>query len=236
MTGEYRAHLDEAMRVMREFVDTTGCRRRFLLQHFGEGYPGDATTSCKSCDNCMNRDNAGDGGIVKRDFTKEARVLAGAVRDTKESCGVATVCKILTASQVCMRQPCLAVTPPRSHHTTSQASNVRKWAGVSSYGAGKGHRQDWWRAFARLATVMRVVATATRSFGGGGGGGASRARTYSAMVLGPTGRALLTIPGVRLLLSVAGCVGVWVCGCVDVWICGCVGVWMCGYVDMWMCG
>lgn len=110
VTGTYREHLEAAMRCLREFVDTTGCRRRYLLAYFGEHGPavpaGAAATapSCHSCDNCVLRDKrlaAGESAdSMERDFTDDARVLAKAVQELRESCGQGTVLKVLLGSMV----------------------------------------------------------------------------------------------------------------------------------------
>ena len=39
---------DSRIDMMRGYAETTGCRRRYLLEYFGEPYPG----PCGNCDNC----------------------------------------------------------------------------------------------------------------------------------------------------------------------------------------
>ncbi|RYD54025.1 MAG: DNA helicase RecQ [Sphingomonadales bacterium] len=46
-------------------VETAGCRRRILLQHFGES---DAPEHCGNCDNCLNPPAAMDASVVAQKF------------------------------------------------------------------------------------------------------------------------------------------------------------------------
>lgn len=48
---------------MREYCETTGCRRRFLLRYFGEAYPQE---NCSSCDTCTGRAGANDDALFDR--------------------------------------------------------------------------------------------------------------------------------------------------------------------------
>ncbi len=65
-------------------VETTGCRRRILLAHFGEA-PGE---TCGNCDNCLNPP-------VGTDVTEVARKFLSAVFRTGQSFGVGYVESIL---------------------------------------------------------------------------------------------------------------------------------------------
>jgi ATP-dependent DNA helicase RecQ len=45
----------ERLELMREYAETTGCRRELLLRYFGEVFDG----PCGNCDNCEARDPQG---------------------------------------------------------------------------------------------------------------------------------------------------------------------------------
>ncbi|MDO7843888.1 DNA helicase RecQ [Sphingomonas immobilis] len=66
-------------------VETSGCRRRILLKHFGD----DAPANCGNCDNCLNPPAA-------IDATEVARKFLSAVFRTGQSFGVGYIESILT--------------------------------------------------------------------------------------------------------------------------------------------
>ena len=67
-------------------VETPGCRRRVLLQHFGE----DLAVDCGNCDNCLNP-------AATVDATELARKYLSAVFRTGQSFGAGYVEQVLTA-------------------------------------------------------------------------------------------------------------------------------------------
>jgi ATP-dependent DNA helicase RecQ len=45
-----RAYDQSKLRMMEQYAQTTGCRREFILNYFGERYP---RLTCGGCDNCL---------------------------------------------------------------------------------------------------------------------------------------------------------------------------------------
>jgi len=56
-----RAQAERLLRTMLDFAATTGCRRRFLLEYFGEAL---AEGNCAACDNCITPPQALDATIA----------------------------------------------------------------------------------------------------------------------------------------------------------------------------
>ena len=82
--GGERARLD----ALATLVETPGCRRAVLLQHFGEDPP----EFCGNCDNCLEAP-----GVI--DATELARKLLSAVYRTGQSFGFGHVQKVLTGAE-----------------------------------------------------------------------------------------------------------------------------------------
>jgi ATP-dependent DNA helicase RecQ len=60
-----RALALEGLRLMQAYAETTECRRRLMLGHFGETLPGD---NCASCDNCLEPRRRFDGTVAAQKF------------------------------------------------------------------------------------------------------------------------------------------------------------------------
>jgi ATP-dependent DNA helicase RecQ len=62
---ERRREYDQSrLRMMEQYAQTTGCRREFILNYFGERYP---RPTCDACDNCL-KGRAGDDRVEKIAF------------------------------------------------------------------------------------------------------------------------------------------------------------------------
>ncbi len=75
----------QRLQALGALVETGGCRRRILLQHFGETLSQD----CGNCDNCL-------GGSQAVDATETARKVLSAVFRTGQSFGATYVEQVLT--------------------------------------------------------------------------------------------------------------------------------------------
>jgi len=71
------------------FASSTACRRRMLIDHFGEIYPRD---NCASCDVCL-------GLHELTDFTREAQMLLSTIVRTDSRFGAAHLIDILVGSR-----------------------------------------------------------------------------------------------------------------------------------------
>ncbi len=104
---------------MAGFAETTECRRRVLLRHFGEEYPEE---NCGSCDNCLQPEQ-----IETYDATRPAQMLLSCVIRLKESFGAAYVIDVLRGSEA---QRIIS----NRHHQ------------LSTYGIGTEISKEEWRA------------------------------------------------------------------------------------------
>ena len=85
MTGEARAVAERQLQQMVDFCRLSTCRRRYLLQYFGETT---AREECGNCDVCLAEKQSVDVTVV-------AQKLLSAVIRTGERFGIAHVCNVL---------------------------------------------------------------------------------------------------------------------------------------------
>lgn len=85
---EQTAILLKKLNQMVQFCETTACRRKFLLQYFGETAPG----YCGNCDNCLQQREM-------KEYTVEAQKILSTVYRLQESYGAHYVIDILRGSQ-----------------------------------------------------------------------------------------------------------------------------------------
>lgn len=85
---EQTAILLKKLNQMVQFCETTTCRRKFLLQYFGETAPG----YCGNCDNCLQQREM-------KEYTVEAQKILSTVYRLQESYGAHYVIDILRGSQ-----------------------------------------------------------------------------------------------------------------------------------------
>ena len=75
------------MRKMQEFCEMQSCRRQYLMQYFGEPFPG----YCGSCDYCLS-------SLEEKDMTIEGQMLLSAVARTGEQFGAGYLIDFLRGS------------------------------------------------------------------------------------------------------------------------------------------
>ena len=89
---------------IKKFIYSRECRRKFILNYFGEEYNNN---NCKKCDVCIDNKNLEEQGInlidfkegMKQDFTKESKFVAQAVYECGERFGVNLYCMVLKGSR-----------------------------------------------------------------------------------------------------------------------------------------
>ncbi len=77
------------LRDMTDYCESTTCRRRYLLNYFGEEYP---EKNCGSCDNCDNPQE-------QVDSTETARTIIGCVRELPSHFGIELITDVLTGAK-----------------------------------------------------------------------------------------------------------------------------------------
>ncbi len=110
------------------FASTSVCRRRTLLDYFGEHYPHD---NCNSCDICL-----GSREVV--DCTLEAQMVLSAIVRTEERFGATHITDIVTGSR---NQKILEFGHDR----------------LRTYGVGKEHDKKYWRRLIDELLAQKVI-------------------------------------------------------------------------------
>lgn len=113
----YRTNQIQLALVMKNYIFTSQCRRKYILEYFGEKYEKD---NCKACDNCLNKK------IQKtQNMAKEANLLFQTAILTGNAFGGTMLIQILRGSAN------KKITP------TSKKSKL--------FGAGKNYSEKWWK-------------------------------------------------------------------------------------------
>ena len=110
------------------FASTSVCRRRTLLDYFGESYPHD---NCSSCDICL-------GTREVADVTLHAQMLLSAIVRTEERFGAAHIVDIVTGSQ---------------NKKILDFGHDR----IKTWGVGKGHDKKYWRRLIDELLAQQVI-------------------------------------------------------------------------------
>jgi ATP-dependent DNA helicase RecQ len=125
------------LRAMINYAETDHCRRRELLQYFGETYKND---NCGSCDNCLGT------GAKKEDLTIEAQKFLSCVKRTGEVFGMQYVIDVLRGSK---------------------AGKIEKFRHqeLSTYGIGKDLSKRQWQYLAHQF-LQQGLAAQEQEYGG----------------------------------------------------------------------
>jgi ATP-dependent DNA helicase RecQ len=125
---EERARALASLKKVVAFASSTVCRRRMLLDHFGESYPRE---NCASCDVCL-------GTREVADCTAEARMLLSAVIRTDSRFGAGHIVDLLVGAD-----------------TKKLRELGHDRLGV--YGIGKGHGKEFWRRLVDELVARKVL-------------------------------------------------------------------------------
>ncbi|NTV07742.1 MAG: RecQ family ATP-dependent DNA helicase, partial [Chlorobium limicola] len=111
------------------FASTSVCRRKTLLDYFGETYPHD---NCNSCDICL-----GTREVI--DATTESQMLLSAIARTEERFGATHIVDIVTGSR---------------NQKIRDFGHDR----LKTYGVGKGREKKFWRQLIDELLARKVIA------------------------------------------------------------------------------
>lgn len=125
LSGGELKKAEKRLQAMTEYAEARGCRRRILLEWFGEAYEGNAEGPC--CDLCESPP------AEERDVTLSAQKLLSCVARTGERFGAGYVIDVLTGS----RQKRVV---ENGHHK------------LSTWGIGTEYSKDDWFALAKALT------------------------------------------------------------------------------------
>ncbi len=112
----------EQLQTMVHYAESSGCRRRELLNYFGERF---AVPNCGGCDNCLEPRETWDGTLAAQKFLSTVWRAREASYRKDATFGMAHLAEILTGADT---------------------ERIRKWNHdqLSTYGIGKEHqRTDW---------------------------------------------------------------------------------------------
>lgn len=133
---EWRNHKTDLIHKMEVFMAMkSNCRRRGILEHFGEELPENATRRQRCCDNCSeallfgSSDQGTESKDESVDYTKDAALLLEAVIDCKGYYGLGVPVTVLKAT-----------------HLEQKRAYLRD---TSSYGRGKHRSKQFWMALGR---------------------------------------------------------------------------------------
>ncbi len=124
-----RARALGALQNVISFASTSVCRRKTLLDYFGETYPHD---NCNSCDICL-----GTREVV--DCTVEAQMLLSAIARTEERFGATHIVDIVTGSK---------------NQKIRDFGHDR----LKTYGVGREHSKKFWRQLIDELLARKVIA------------------------------------------------------------------------------
>jgi ATP-dependent DNA helicase RecQ len=119
---EQRKIAREQLNTMVSYAESGGCRRRELLNYFGERFPA---PNCRGCDNCLEPRQTWDGTLAAQKFLSCVWRARQASFRRDASFGMAHYAEILTGADT---------------------ERIRKWkhTELTTYGIGKEHsRPDW---------------------------------------------------------------------------------------------
>ncbi|ATZ81012.1 DEXDc helicase [Bodo saltans virus] len=102
---------------LKKYVTSSECRRKILLQYYGETFDD----NCGNCDNCTNNK-------FQRDFTQEALLLFGLMQSINVNLGTNTYVKILLGS--------------KDKTASKYISDAKQY-----HGKGYHYKEDWWKKF-----------------------------------------------------------------------------------------
>ncbi|XP_015760666.1 PREDICTED: Werner syndrome ATP-dependent helicase-like, partial [Acropora digitifera] len=129
-TPSFKQHKLKMLNILEQYLTSTDCRRRTILAYFEDELDGSIGGRDDCCDNCRNRALNPHVKDDKRDFTKEAKLLLGAVMSTGNGRFGITV-------------PILLLKGSNSSKVPNRLTKNKE------FGAGNFHTDKWWKSFGR---------------------------------------------------------------------------------------
>lgn len=130
----YKRHKTMLGAIMRNYVYTTGCRRKIILSYFGEKFEA---TNCGMCDNCKKGKDVIVGSKNKVDATIDSTNLLKTVMATGNMYGSTAIIGLLRGSK--------AKTAPPKFYT------------LPTYGIGHSKPDSWWKTLIRLCINEQLL-------------------------------------------------------------------------------
>lgn len=119
---DFRDYKMILLSAVKKFINTVECRRKIILEYFGEKYD---VPNCGMCDNCISLKPR-----LVQDFMAEAKIVLSTIKLTGNSYGAGMICNIIRGSK------------------SSQI--LKKYTQIDEYGKGKHKKLEWWKLFIDL--------------------------------------------------------------------------------------
>ncbi|MDR1283357.1 MAG: DNA helicase RecQ [Opitutaceae bacterium] len=127
------------LRLMSRYAEDTACRRRALLDYFGEAF---ASGNCGACDNCLEPRETYDGTLVAQKFLS---CVYRCRQASRFGVGMMHITEVLTGSE---------------------SEKIMKWGHhrLSTYGIGKDLSRPQWMSIGRELMRLGYVATGSGEY------------------------------------------------------------------------
>ncbi|WP_067050519.1 DNA helicase RecQ [Methanofollis ethanolicus] len=176
--GQDERHIRIAVRKLQDLVDyceTTGCRRKYLLNYFGEEY---ARENCGMCDTC-------DRLVEMIDGTEYARKILGCVGQLPAHFGVDLIADVLRGSKNAkVRENCFDLLPTYATGTEQSKKQYRIWVQDLVRQGYLGRTDDRSPAICLTETSAAVMGGEVRVMLPAPAGGAKKRRVDEALSAG----------------------------------------------------
>ncbi|KAK9688753.1 hypothetical protein RND81_09G008700 [Saponaria officinalis] len=120
-TENQRKAFVESLKAAQQYCFLTTCRRKFLLEHFGEKVPA---ATCGNCDNCTTTRK-------ERDLSREAFLLMTCIKSCRGNWGLNMPIDVLRGSR-------------------SKRIVEAQYDRLPLHGLGKAYSSNWWKALGSL--------------------------------------------------------------------------------------
>lgn len=121
------------------YIETGQCRRKFLLNYFGQDYKDDACSEQKMCDNCRNPKE-------EKDITEDMVIALKTIIDCEESNFIHHLAKIMTGE--------------KSDSVVSYKHHL-----LPQFGIGKDKDEIYWTSVFRNAIIQNLVYREIEEYG-----------------------------------------------------------------------
>jgi len=118
------------------YAETSVCRRKFLLDYFGEDYPD---RDCGNCDNCRNPKEKIEAG-------KHVSMALKAISSVKENHGIQHIVNLLTG-------------------TSTQEINTYRHNENKFFGKGEEKGKNFWNSILRQALLQKLIIKGIENYG-----------------------------------------------------------------------
>ena len=128
---KYRIYKTLLTKSTKKYIHSSECRRKLILEYFGEVYDKD---NCGNCDNCLDKKK----GVNRSfDFSNHILILLKTIKDLPCTYGANTIVKILLGSK---------------------AKNIKpEFRRLRTYGMGKNHSEKWWKILLKMMDNEELI-------------------------------------------------------------------------------